>query len=453
LYTAKIRELLGRPRLHDLAVSSGFCQRTSKLSPAVFFELLFYTVSRTEDASLSFMVSVLESEFGVAIKKQSLDERFNTKSEAFVKAVLSELLSEQFAGLYSKAFLPSFSRIRIKDSTKFMTPSNMEDNYKSCGGDVHSRSKSSISIQYEYDLKSGEILEINLTSGDRNDRTDAGETVAMIAKDDLIIRDLGYFSTPVFKHFMQEGAFFLSRPDSSTNAYNKSGKPISFESIYSEMQKKKEIEKEMAVYVGKETRLPVRLIMQIVPEEVYAARIRDKTRKSKGQGRGTLKEETKARSRFNLFITNAQEDKLPAALAYPLYRLRWQIELNYKIWKSVFKVGVSVRKMKEHRYITQLYVRLLLIIINLQLTQSLQRSLPPQPASDKIKILSLNKCMKTLKALGSEIFDIIWNTAGIRNKNVRSIADKLVKNHWLESKNKKLCLPELLQLFIWLSEK
>ena len=75
------------------------------------------------------MVSVLESDFGVTLKKQSSHERFTEKSEAYVKAVLCEVLREQLSALYSKAFLPSFSRIRIKDSTKFMTPAGMEDNY------------------------------------------------------------------------------------------------------------------------------------------------------------------------------------------------------------------------------------------------------------------------------------------------------------------------------------
>jgi hypothetical protein len=49
----------------------------------------------------------------------------------------------------------------------------IETHYKSCGGDVHSRSRSGISIQYEYYLKSGAITGLNNTSGNRNDRTDA----------------------------------------------------------------------------------------------------------------------------------------------------------------------------------------------------------------------------------------------------------------------------------------
>jgi len=45
LYTEKIRDILSRPHLRALAVSSGFCNRSSKLKPEAFFDMLFYTVS------------------------------------------------------------------------------------------------------------------------------------------------------------------------------------------------------------------------------------------------------------------------------------------------------------------------------------------------------------------------------------------------------------------------
>jgi hypothetical protein len=106
-----------------------------------------------EQGSLSYMVSFLDSEYGISIGKQALNERFNENCVAYMKAVLSEVLREHFAPLYSNKLLPGFTRIRIKDSTKFMAPSNLEAHYKSCGGDAHG-SKSGISIQYEYDLKS-----------------------------------------------------------------------------------------------------------------------------------------------------------------------------------------------------------------------------------------------------------------------------------------------------------
>ena len=332
-----------------------------------------------------------------------------------------------------------------------MVPTTLEAHYGSCGGDIHSRSQAGISIQYEYDLKSGETTDLSITSGSRNDRTDAGETIGKMEKDDLIIRDLGYFSTPVLKSCSDQGAFFLSRLDSSTNVYDEVGNRISFTTVYGLMQSSGMIEKEMFVYAGKQTRVPVRLILQLVPEEVYKKRIREKMVKSKGQGRGELTEETKIRSRFNLFITNAEESRLSIRQMILLYRLRWQIELQFKIWKSVFKID-SWHEVKEERYLTSLYIKLLMIMINLQITYSMQQSFT-QCRKEKIKIISLNKAMKTLKTLFDKIFNMIRGTYRKAIETVHYIRDRLSENHWLESKKKKLCFPEILNTIICVSNK
>jgi hypothetical protein len=97
------------------------------------------------------MISLLKLEFGIRIEKQSLNERFNEKSVTFVKTVLSEVLMEEFSKLYSGELLPCFSKIRIKDPTKFMVPSSLKGEYKNGGGNTDSRSEAGISIQYEYD--------------------------------------------------------------------------------------------------------------------------------------------------------------------------------------------------------------------------------------------------------------------------------------------------------------
>jgi hypothetical protein len=161
LYAQKMRDILNRSHLHELAVSCGFCKRNSKLKPDVFFDLLFHAVSLTHQGSLSYMVSLLKSEFGVSMKKQSLDERFNEKSVFFVKSVLKEVLGDYLADLYGDDFLPDYGRVLIKDSTKFKAPSTLKENYKSCGNTL---SGSSISIQFEYDLKTGSVTALDITS-------------------------------------------------------------------------------------------------------------------------------------------------------------------------------------------------------------------------------------------------------------------------------------------------
>jgi hypothetical protein len=397
------------------------------------------------------MVSVLQSEFSVTVRKQSLDERFSEKCVVFVKAVLSEIIREEFACLYSDKLLPAFSRIRIKDSTKFMVPSSLEGNYGSCGGDVNSHSKAGISIQYEYDLKSGEITCLDITSGSRNDRTDAVETANQIEEGDLIIRDLGYFATPVLMKCMTNKAFFLSRLDCGTNVYDENGRLISFQNIYKLMTKSGIVQQEMGAFTGRQTRLPVRLVLLLVPEEVYAQRIREKTKKSKGQGRGQLSRETIIRCRFTLFITNADEASLPLDQIYPLYRLRWQVELQFKTWKSVFKL-TTLHKMKENRYITLLYIKLILIIINMQITCSVQQAVI-RPKKGRIKVISQQKAMKTLHTLFDKIFIMLRGTRRQALQTAQFIQCILLENHWLESKRKKLCLPEILSLFICVSDK
>jgi hypothetical protein len=438
-----MRNILSRPHLHELAVSSGFCKRSSKMSPEVFFDLLFHTVSGTEQGSLSYMVSLLESEFGIKIKKQSLHERFTQKSVAYVEAVLREVLGEHFAALYSVDLLPDFERIRIKDSTKFITPPTLSAHYKSCG---KGNSGSSISIQYEYDMKSGSVTDLQITSGARNDRTDAMETFRNTQNGDLIIRDMGYLSLSVLKEWINNRVSFLSRLDCATTVYNAEGEKISFADIYRYMAKHGITEQELSVYAGEKAKVPVRLILQTVPDTVYEQRIREKTRKSKGQGREHITEETKIRSRFTLFITNAEPSILPAKTVFVLYRLRWQIELQFKVWKSVFRID-TLHRMKEHRYITLLYIKLLLIMLDLQIIYSLQQS-AVQEGTETIRVLSMEKSMKTLKTLSDKIFVIFRGTICKAEEATGYIQKRLLENHWLESKNKKLCFPEILQMLL-----
>ena len=95
-----------------MAIETGFCQRTSKLSPEIFFDIMFYVSSKTQNSSLENSVSYLESKYGIDIRKQSLDEKFTEKTVIFVKAVLSRLINSQFSEfLYREDFLHSNPRI------------------------------------------------------------------------------------------------------------------------------------------------------------------------------------------------------------------------------------------------------------------------------------------------------------------------------------------------------
>ena len=177
--------------------------------------MMFFASSLGRNSSLEYLASYLERQYGIVIRKQSLDERFSEKCVNFVKAVLNRLIRVKCSGmLFSENFLMDFNHVRIKDSTKFTIPSNLAKNFRGNGSNI-----AGISIQYEFDLKTGQFLDLTINEYVRNDQKDAGETSDNICENDLVVRDLGYFSVPVFKKIAKQKAFFLSRLHSSTEIY------------------------------------------------------------------------------------------------------------------------------------------------------------------------------------------------------------------------------------------
>ena len=71
--------------------------------------------------------------------------------------------------------------------------------YRGSGGhgDI---SNAIISIQYEFDLKTGKFLDLQISEAMRNDQQDANETSDNIYENDFVILNLGYFSTAIFKN-------------------------------------------------------------------------------------------------------------------------------------------------------------------------------------------------------------------------------------------------------------
>jgi len=464
-YSEQIQSILNRPHLQALAEEAGFCKRQRKLLVGDFFCMLLYCANSHERGSLTLMCSLLSSQSEVEISKQGLDKRFNEQCVNFVKAVLQEFLQDhcqRVQALYDPGFLGSFNHVRVKDSTKFMIPDTLKEHYKGVGGRA---GEAGMSIQFEYDIKSGKVLDLTIGPGCENDRADAGKTAWDVEEKDLVIRDLGYFSRTVFQAFADKGAFFLSRLDSSSIVVvDKGRKRLSFSQLYKDMVKKKISRQEIAVLIGSDKQVVVRLVVEIVPERVYVKRLENRTRANKTNSRKKhrknqeypapqIKDETKARYRFNLYITNADAASLPAAQIYTLYRIRWQVELMFKSWKGTFHID-KISKMKEERYLCLLYAKLILIVINLQIIYRVQQSLCSGRQAKQTPVLSIDKSLKTLHALFELLMVILYRGKQQRQATACKIQQIVAsKRHWLEQRRDKLSLPQIIELFICKTEK
>jgi hypothetical protein len=401
---------------------------------------LLYSASTSGRFTLGQASCEIGERFGISVSKQSFDERFHDGTVRFMRSLFEEQLDKQIGANLSPAFLEKFSRVRIKDATRFDLPERLKSHFKGFGGKL--TSGAGIGIQYEYDLKNGKVLDFDITDAIRPDITDAQAKTEDIEAGDLILRDLGYFSIDVLKAIIKREAFLVSRLQTKILVYEPDCQQISFSQLYSWMLKHRITHLQKQVLIGKDDKIPVRLIIDIVPEDVYQKRIKKIEQYNRKKGNKTT-DDYKARCRFNLMITNVPEQYLVEENVYLLYKLRWQIELIFKIWKSTCGID-KLQPMKYHRFICTLYAKLLLVLIHNQIFNVAQKHL----YQGCRKFLSRDKCFKTLNEHFAKTREWLSGRNDKTKNFLHDIANMFSRNHWLEKRKNRNNYEEIFKLFV-----
>ena len=443
-FKQKVLSVYTTKQLQRKAYEVGFYKRSSKLLPSQFFDILLYAASINGPCSLVRSSCEIAQNHGISISKQGLDDRFNDTAVAFMRSIFEEQLSKQIQGTVNAGFLRKFSRVRIKDATRFDLPKRLKDYFPGFGGKLTSEAAGC--IQCEFDIKTNKILDISFTSAKRTDYEDAREKMMDIEKNDLIIRDLGYFSTDVIKHIIKQKAYYISRLHSKILIYHTDKKTeLFFSDLYNSMQKKKQTHTELQVCIGKDEKLPVRLIIDLMPDEVYKNRLLKAEKEARKKGH-QVSMEFKARAHFNLLITNIPDEITPSEQVYQLYKIRWQIELIFKIWKSTYGIN-KLHPMRYERFMCLLYSKFIMILINTQLINLLQ----PRLYRKHRKLLSKDKCFKTLSIYFHRTRQVLFNPGYHLVNYLKTISIILSQNHWLEKRKKRLSYVDIFTLNICLS--
>lgn len=419
-----------------------FCKRKSKLLPPIFLEMLLFSASSESNISLEQACVEICKQHGISLSKQSLDERFNKEAVSFIKLLVTEQIKQQVVASPDIGFLDIFNQIKLLDSTRFDVP----DQFKCLlpGFNGRNTSEAGISIQHEYDIKNNRTVHLEIFGATKSDSKYAESINKSIEPNDLIIRDLGYYSRDNLIDINKNDAYFISRLNTQADVYELNGDgqliKISFEQIHKQMGQLKISQLEKQVYVGKDKKLPVRLVIQLMPQEIYEKRLSKISKYNKANGHQT-KDETKERVRFNLFITNVKPEKITLEHVCLLYKIRWQIELIFKSWKSTFNLD-NLHKMKYYRYMSLIYSKLLLILLNHEIIVNIKAKLYIKTN----KALSMAKCFKTLAKYSEWIRAIIKNV-NRTTKIIEKIEVILSERHWQERRKKRTGLLEIIDQF------
>ncbi len=115
------------------------------------------------------------------------------------------------------------------------------------------------------------------------------------------------------------------------------------------------------VYLGADERLPVRLVACRLPQAEVDKRRRQARRNARKKGRQVTQRHLQLLG-WVLMITNIPSDWLSGEALLTLYRVRWQIELFFKLCKSQFRLAV-IGPWRLQRVLCQLYARLIGVVL------------------------------------------------------------------------------------------
>jgi len=355
----------------------------------------------------------------------------------FIQKLFELLLNRQL----SENHLPSelskhFKTIKVMDSTEFKLPDSFTADFP--GYSLNS-TPACAAIQLEYDVLSRRILCLSIGSARESDKTVADHRMHHIEKGDLILRDLGYYSTDSYLKIEQQNAFYVSRLKAQVSIYQKTDegfKVLDWSSILQKIKKDKKDHFDEWVYIGKKQKHPVRLMAWELQENEQQKRL-----KKKKDIKGFIAKEDVIWSKLNVLITNIDATVIDADQAYKLYKIRWQIELMFKIWKSILNMDVT-RKMKTSRLKCYLYSKFIWILLCWDIT-GVAELVQWKEAG---KLLSFYKCMAILRTKATELKRTLFRCRNSLQNCLMDIIKILIDYGQKESKKNRVKLSDLIQL-------
>lgn len=339
-----------------LGRETGFVQRQSKLDGAGFARTTVLGWLQHPEATLSALAQTTTT-LGIPVSSQAVDQRFGEAAATFLAALLQEAVAVLIgAEPVAIPLLARFAGVVVEDSSVIALPDALAAVWQGCG-DALGQHLAELKLALRLDLLTGTLQALALADGRASDRALSRQHAAL-APQVLHLADLGYFAVPRLRELDTQRVWFLSRFQTQTAVFAASGERLDLGRVLSPVTAPTV---ERAVAIGAQERLPVRLIAARVPQEVADQRRRRLKAEARRHGR-TPRPDLLALTDWTILVTNVPPDRLTPAEALVLYRVRWQIECLFKLWKSWGKLAQS-RSAKPWRILGELYAKLLAAVL------------------------------------------------------------------------------------------
>jgi hypothetical protein len=304
--------------------------RRSKLSGAKFVQPLVFGWLANPEATYEELAQSAAT-LGVRISPQGLEHRFTEAAAQCVERVLRAAVQQVVAATpVAIPLLQRFTAVYVDDSTQVQLPAVLAEVWAGSGGGARAEDQTAaLKLQVRLDLKRGGLSGPFGQAGRASDRPSPPQH-APVPAGSLRLADLGYFALAVLPTIGQQQAYWLTRLMAGPQVYDPQGQALDLAAC---LPAQGTAVVDRPVCLGVHQRLPARLIAVRVPQEVANQRRRELH--ADARRRGQAVSPTRWRwADWTLFCTNVPPDLLSGPEGLVVARVRWQIELVFKLWKS-----------------------------------------------------------------------------------------------------------------------
>ena len=406
------------------ADKAGLIRRKRKFTPVAFALGLTLAWLQRPGASYAHLLGFLAAA-GVTVSASALCQRFTPELAEFFLELLRQ--TTRLALQPSAAQLPllqRFTAVLIHDSTTVNLPAAFASVWAGCGGSCGGGT-ASLKISACLELLSG-ALDLSFEPGKQHDN-DSPLLTRTPAKGALVINDLGYFDLGRFAAWSLAGVFWITRASARVNL-TVGGVHLPLWRYLEGLSREGVARVEGWLDVGREG-VHCRLIAVRCPAEVEARRRQKLYEKCAKRGE-TPKQAALLLCGWTVFLTNVPEEKLTWREVWVTYRLRWQVELLFKRWKSLGGLGHS-QGTKESRLLVEVYAKLLGALMRQWLTMTTGQGWRLGCSLYKMESVIQDWGLALLRAVGNfgelvrllaDLGEVLRNTPGVDRRTRRPSA-------------------------------
>jgi len=340
-------------QIRELAFECCFMKRRAKKIDAPLFLALMCIESQKGSLSYNDLSARFDTVYNISASKQAMWKKVNQACVMFFQRILAHVIKHKVSDINTDELKScgKYKRIIVQDSTIIKIPLSLFDIFSGVSN-AH-KAVCNARLQGVYDLLSGEFIYFSIDPYSKNDLLAAPELD--ILPGDLVLRDRGYYINDEMERHIQTGADCIYRYKHKTTFLDlQTKKPIDLTDL---LQKKGKLD--MLVCLNNKKRTTVRVVATPVSQEVANTRKMKAKKESKGHNpsQSVLK-----LMEWTIFITNISPEEADFDKLLNIYRLRWRIEIIYKIWKSHMAFA-KLHQVSYNQLQVILMARLIMIVI------------------------------------------------------------------------------------------